>query len=372
MKALRYLLATMLFVVGLNTVFAQTSLHANSNADNVMNDRPPVDPALKSKVENLRFPPRTIDPSSQNIGAKNNVKKVHETVAQPMPVSALENKAVTAIEISGVGVNSKIFDDPIAQAYIDKINVFIRSLTPNQIRLISPVDFGKIPPSGLALLTNSQISAITPDQIQSLSGDQAIELSSGQIKVLYLTLSENDFDIIYSQLSKKQLRDFIVQLSPKEISSLSIYQLSKLDLDVFSNLSSQQFNAFSDSQMAAFTTSQVNSFTDNQLYWSYSKLKNTMQRTNFIRILNKERLAAIIKFLPKSAYAQVFNSANPRVLLGLINAVNDSEKQFIVSRLNGLMISQIYSDLPETLVANLTSDQRAFLTEEQTAKVVEN
>ena len=362
----------MLFVVGLNTVFAQTSLDANSNTDYVMNDRPPVDPALKSKVEDFSIPPRIIDPTSQNVGAKNNVKKVNETVAQPIPVSEPENKAVTAIEISGVGVNTKIFDDPTAQAYMDKINAFIRSLTPSQIRLISLDDFGKIPPSGLALLSISQISAITPQQIQSLSGDQAIELSSGQIKVLYLTLSEKDFNIIYSQLSKKQLRDFIVQLSPKEISDLSIYQLSKLDLDVFSNLSSQQFNAFSDSQMAAFTTSQVNSLTDNQLYWSYSKLKNTMQRTNFIRILNKERLVAIIKFLPKSAYAQVLNSANPRVLVGLINAVNDSEKQLIVSRLNGLMISQIYSDLPETLAANLTPDQRAFLTEEQSPKVVED
>jgi Mg/Co/Ni transporter MgtE len=192
-----------------------------------------------------------------------------------------------------------------------------------------------------------------------------MQLSSGQIKEFFTTLDEKDFDIIYSQLTRKQICDFVVRLSPKEISSLSIYQLSKLDLDIFSKLSSQQFNAFSEKQVASFTTSQVNSFTDNQLYWSYSKLTNGMQRANFIRILNKEQLASIIKFLPKSSYAKVFNDANPRVLVSLINAVNDGEKEFIVGRLNALMISQIYSELPEVVIAKLRPDQKTFVTEAQ-------
>lgn len=282
-----------------------------------------------------------------------------------------ENDGVMSIEIKGVGVDLKVLDNALAQSYVDKINAFIRSLTPSQIGQIPPNDFGKIPPSGIALLNANQTRAITASQIQSLSGDQAMQLSSGQIKEFFTTLDEKDFDIIYSQLTRKQIRDFVVRLSPKEISSLSTYQLSKLDLDIFSKLSSQQFNAFSEKQVTAFTTSQVNSFTDNQLYWSYSKLGNGMQRANFIRILNKEQLAAIIKFLPKSSYAKVFNDANPRVLASLINAVNDGEKEFIVGRLNSLMISQIYSELPEIAIAKLRPDQKTYLTEGQLITVAQ-
>lgn len=382
MRALYYFLTMLLLILGSSTIFAQSNIGAQTStflqSTGVVQGGSsiPVIATLSEGEEvspliDSREAPTTGSTRSQGgLGEKPTDSNGEASIGKVVNGST-ENDGVMSIQIKGVGVDLKVLDNALAQSYVDKINAFIRSLTPSQIGQIPPNDFGKIPPSGIALLNANQTRAITASQIQSLSGDQAMQLSSGQIKEFFTTLDEKDFDIIYSQLTRKQIRDFVVRLSPKEISSLSTYQLSKLDLDIFSKLSSQQFNAFSEKQVTAFTTSQVNSFTDNQLYWSYSKLGNGMQRANFIRILNKEQLAAIIKFLPKSSYAKVFNDANPRVLASLINAVNDGEKEFIVGRLNSLMISQIYSELPEIAIAKLRPDQKTYLTEGQLVTVAQ-
>lgn len=386
MRALYYFLTRLLLILGSSTLFAQSNFGAQSGdtfSQNLQGVGVIQGGSSNTVLATLGEGEEEVSPLNESKGTPAGSARTKNSFGEKQSDSngdtaiakgtngTAEDDGVMSIEINGVGVDLKMLDNALAQSYVDKINAFIRSLTPAQIGQISPNEFGKIPPSGIALLNANQTRGITAAQIQSLSGDQAMQLSSGQIKEFFTTLDEKDFDIIYSQLTRKQIRDFVVRLSPKEISGLSTYQLSKLDLDIFSKLSSQQFNAFSEKQVAAFTTSQVNSFTDNQLYWSYSKLTYGMQRANFIRILNKEQLAAIIKFLPKSSYAKVFNDANPRVLASLINAVNDGEKDFIVGRLNALMISQIYSDLPEVAIAKLRPDQKTYLTEAQLITVAQ-
>lgn len=283
-------------------------------------------------------------------------------------VSSLEGDDLSTINIYGVGSAIDEITPSMAQLYADKVNSFIRTLTPSEIARISPSDFGKIPPSGIALLSLAQIRGITSAQIKAFTRDQITQLNSSQIKEFFGKLSEDDFDVIYSQISKRQVRDFVVRLSQPELKGLSMKQLGKLDVEVFSKLSNQQFSAFNADQITTFTTSQVNNFTDNQLYWSYIKLAPGLQRANFIRILNRDRLIAMIKFIPKSSYSQVFNDANPRVLASLINAVSDSEKIYLVDQLNGLMISEIFNELPEFIIPKLKPEQLAFLNKEQIVK----
>lgn len=312
-----------------------------------------------------------VEPSVKSAGSRNIKSSQGNSIETDTQAGEASDDAMMSINIFGVGSALDEITPSMMQLYADKVNAYIRTLTANEISKISPNDFGKIPPSGVAFLTLNQIRGITSAQIKALTRDQITQLNSGQIKELFGRLSEADFDIIFSQITKKQVRDFIVRLSPAELKGLSMNQLGKTDVEVFSRLSSQQFAAFSPDQIATFTTSQVNNFTDNQLYWSYLRLTPGLQRANFIRILNRERLIAIIKFLPKTSYAQVFNDANPRVLSSLINAVSDSEKLYLLEQLNGVMISEIFDDLPDSLVPKLKPNQIAFLSKEQANKVVQ-
>lgn len=272
--------------------------------------------------------------------------------------------AKTPLEVKGGQTTVFEGDDTDERLYVDRINIFLRGLPPAQIKEINPLSISKIPPSGIALLSASQTLALTPEQVQNFTGDQISQLSSEQAKILFSILEDQNFDPIFSQLSKKQVQDFVLRLSPRDMKTLSPLQLSKLDLGIFPKLSTQQFEALSAAQISSFTTGQVNVFTVDQLYWSYQKLKDSERLANFIRIINKEQLISMLKYLPRTIYGQVFSSANPQVILGLINSVNAEEQDYIVSRLNAFMISQIYSDLNKGLIEKLKPEQLIFIPKE--------
>lgn len=376
MRILPLFLATALSL-GASTSYAQDKLKLTTNLDAY--ERLPeeqnsnngfVSAQGDQELDDDKPLGKGVEPSVRSVTAgkiKTSQASVIDSDGRVRDVS--DNDALISINIFGVGSALDDITPKMMQLYVDKVNAYIRTLSGNEISQISPNDFGKIPPSGVAFLTSNQIRGITSAQIKVLTRDQITQLNSGQIKELFGRLNEADFDVIFSQITKKQVRDFIVRLSPPELKSLSANQLSKIDVEVFSRLSSQQFAAFSPDQIATFTTSQVNNFTDNQLYWSYLRLTPGLQRANFIRILSRDRLIAAIKFLPKSSYAQVFNDSNPRVLASLIAAVSDSEKTYLVEHLNGVMISEIIDDLPDSLILKLKPDQLAFLNKEQANKV---
>lgn len=376
MRILPLFLATVISL-GASTSYAQGKLKLTSNLDS--HERLPEEQksddgfvsaqGLQEQDDDKPLG-KGVEPSVGPIAARNiRTSRANSIDSDSRVGDVSENDALMSINIFGVGSALDDITPNMMQLYVDKVNAYIRTLSGNEISQISPNDFGKIPPSGIAFLNPSQIRGITSAQIKVLTRDQITQLNSGQIKELFGKLNEVDFDIIFGQITKKQVQDFIVRLSPSELKSLSANQLSKMDVEVFSRLSSQQFAAFSSDQIATFTTSQVNNFTDNQLYWSYLKLTPGLQRANFIRILSRDRLIAAIKFLPKTSYAQVFNDSNPRVLASLISAVSDSEKTYLVEHLNGVMISEIIDDLPDSLIPKLKPNQLAFLNKEQVNKV---
>ena len=116
-------------------------------------------------------------------------------------------------------------------------------------------------------------------------------------------------------------------------------------------------------QIASLTPAQANALNENQLYWSYVKLTDKRMKAGFIANLNKESLATMIRFLPKSDYSVVFNNANTGALEGLLSTVNDADRRFILSQLNSLSILRVYGSLSQSDIGQLRPDQTFLKTQ---------
>lgn len=266
-----------------------------------------------------------------------------------------------SVEVVGGMVGAPEIDFDGLKQYSSLLGAKIRDLYPEQIGEIPPDEFAKIPPSALALLSNYQIAGIRPLQAEQMTGDQISQLNSAQIRVLKNNFDEDLFSLIFSQMTKQQVVDYVVSSKPEELKKLNGKQLQQLDFSVFSKISSQQFLSFGADQIVGFSPEQVNYFNDDQLYWCYTRLTNKRDRDNFIAILNKESIAKIIRFIPKSNYKDVFNAASATALAGLLNTVKDSDKIFILENISPLTVLRISNDLTESDIARLKPDQKIFL-----------
>lgn len=273
--------------------------------------------------------------------------------------NSYEKKPIN-IEISG-GKNSSEIDFDGLSKYSNLIGAQVRDLSPDQIGEIPVDQFSNIPPSAIALLSNAQIAGITQDQVITMTGDQISQLNSAQIRVFKNKFDSSLFDALFSRLTKQQVVDYVVSSRPEELQKMSNIQIQQLDKSVFDNMSNQQFLSFSHDQLSNFTPGQVNSFNDDQLFWSYSRLTNKGDRDNFIAILNKESVARLLKFIPRSSYKDVFNAASVTALSGLLESVKDSDKQFILSYLSPLTVLRVSSFLNQSEINRLRPDQKTFL-----------
>lgn len=264
------------------------------------------------------------------------------------------------IEISGGKSSSDIDFDGLSK-YSNLIGSQVRELSPEQIGEISVDQFSNIPPSAIALLSNAQIASITQDQAVKMTGDQIAQLNSSQIRVFKNKFDSVLFDSLFSQLTKQQVVDYVVSARPEELQKMSSHQLQQVDTGAFDKISGQQFLAFKPDQISNFTPGQVNSFNDDQLYWSYSRLTNISDRNNFIAILNKESIARLLKFIPRSSYKEVFNAASVTALSGLLDSVKDNDKQFILAYLSPLTVLRLSSFLTPSDINRLRPDQKTFI-----------
>lgn len=260
------------------------------------------------------------------------------------------------IEISG-GVVAQPIDFSGLRSYSGELGAQIRALPPELIGDIPPDEFAQVPPSVISLLTPQQIWGLTSDQVAQMTGAQMTQLAPIQILTLRNKLTHEQFEALFGQLTRQQMVDYAVGLPPSDIANVPVRQLREFDVSVFARLSNQQFRALSVEQIAALTPAQASALNENQLYWSYTKLTDKRMKASFIANLNKESLALMIRFLPKSAYSDVFNSANTNALEGLLSTVNESDRRFILSRLNSLSILRVYGTLSPSDIRQLRPDQ---------------
>lgn len=264
------------------------------------------------------------------------------------------------IEISGSNSHSDI-DFNGLNKYSNLIGAQVRELPPEKIGEIPVDQFANIPPSAIALLSNDQIAGITKDQAVKMTGDQISQLNSSQLRVFKSKFDSELFDSLFSQLTRLQVIDYVVSSRPDELRTLNNNQLQQLDASVFDKISSQQFLAFKPEQISDFTPGQVNAFNDDQLYWSYSRLTKKSDKENFVAILNKESVARLLKFIPRSSYKDVLNSASVTALSGLLDSVKDNDKQFILGFLSPLTVLRVSSFLTDSDMSRLRPDQKSFL-----------
>ena len=136
---------------------------------------------------------------------------------------------------------------------------FIKRLTTEQLRLISPSQFATLSSSALAGLTRSQTQSLTLEQIQSLSASQlsAVTYISRRTDVAQQIFTASILTQMNLDFWRRVDSDFLNALSVTAFQAITSGQMAVITANAFNRLDQVHINALTGTQMLALTAAQV-------------------------------------------------------------------------------------------------------------------
>ena len=258
---------------------------------------------------------------------------------QAIPVSAFANMAdavlssldsahvaaLTAHQAANYPLNklndasSAFYRDPVSLNFTDFVasdNVnwhrapasFIKRLTTEQLRLISPAQFATLSSSALAGLTRSQTQSLTLEQIQSLSASQlsAVTYISRRTDVAQQIFTASVLTQMNLDFWRRVDSDFLNALSVTAFQAITGGQMTVIAANAFNRLDQAHINALTVTQMLALTAAQVGQV--NGAYLTLSFLRGV--RLEAFKGLVPEQMHRLHDYLFNTVATNAFSSGN--------------------------------------------------------------
>ena len=258
---------------------------------------------------------------------------------QAIPVSAFANMAdvvlanldsthvaaLTANQAANYPLNklsdasSAFYRDPASLNFADFIasgNVnwrqapasFIKRLTAEQLRLISPSLFATLSLSALAGLTRSQTQSLTLEQIQSLSASQlsAVTYISRRTDVAQQIFTASILTQMSLDFWRRVDSDFLNALSITAFQAITSGQMTVIAADAFNRLDQVHINSLTRTQMLALTAAQVGQV--NGAYLTLSFLRGV--RLEAFKGLVPEQMRRLHDYLFNTVVSNAFSGGN--------------------------------------------------------------